>query len=164
MKRPLNRKQAFFYTLGFLAVIAADQLFKLWIVRRIPLNSPADNLPLLPGVLHLTYIRNSGAAFSMLEGARWFFLVLLAVFAAVVILALRRDWLSSALSRWAAVLALGGAVANGIDRALYGYVIDMFETEFIRFAVFNIADVVLCVCAALYLLSVLFEKKPAEKQ
>ena len=156
MKRPINRKQLFAYSLGFLASVAADQLFKLWIVRRIPLDSPADNIPLLPGVVHLTYIRNSGAAFSMLEGARWFFLVLLAVFAALVIRALRTDWIDDPLSRWMAVLALGGAVGNGIDRALYGYVIDMFETEFIRFAVFNVADAILCVCAAIFLLKTLF--------
>ena len=58
-----------------------------------------------------------------------------------------------------AVLALGGALANGIDRVRFGYVVDMFEVEFMRFAVFNLADSVICVAAFLYAVLTLLKKE-----
>lgn len=138
---------------GAAAVVALDQWFKAWIVAHIALDG--GTLPLIPGLVHLTHIHNTGAAFSMLEGSRVFFLLLLAVFAVLVILAIRTRYLETGFDCWIGMLALGGALGNGIDRFRLGYVVDMFELEFMRFAVFNIADIVLCVCAFLYILRVL---------
>lgn len=154
-----KRKQVIGYLAAFLTVIAADQLFKGWIVRHIPLGGGGD-IPLLPGVIHLTYIRNAGAAFGLMQGGRWIFLILLAAFCALVVWALRTRQLTDGFSRWMAVLACGGAVANGVDRAVYGYVVDMFELEFVRFAVFNVADAVMNVCAVLFLLRLLLHREP----
>lgn len=148
------------YLPGFAAVVALDQWFKSWIVGHIPLNS--GTLPLLPGVVHLSHIHNSGAAFSMLEGSRVFFLLLLALFAVLVGWAIRSRFLETEFDCWVAALAVGGALGNGIDRFRMGYVVDMFELEFMRFAVFNIADIVLCVCAGLYVLRVLTSKEKTE--
>ncbi len=149
------------YILLFLLVVAGDQLFKAWIVKHIPLNASqgSGNLPLIPGIVHLTHIHNQGAAFGMLQGGRWLFLLLLAAFAVLVLWALRTNQLSDPFSRVLAVLGLGGAVANGIDRALYGYVVDMFELEFMRFAVFNVADAVMNVCVVLFILWMLFHRE-----
>lgn len=148
------------YLPGIAAVVALDQWFKSWIVGHIPLNS--GTLPLLPGVVHLSHIHNSGAAFSMLEGSRVFFLLLLALFAVLVGRAIRSRFLETEFDCWVAALAVGGALGNGIDRFRMGYVVDMFELEFMRFAVFNIADIVLCVCAGLYVLRVLTSKEKTE--
>ena len=148
------------YCALFLLTVAADQWFKHWITVHIPLDpASTDTIPLLPGVVHLSHIHNEGAAFGMMEGGRWIFLALLCVFCGLVIYALKTNWLSDEFSRIVAVLAAAGAVGNGIDRALYGYVVDMFELEFMRFAVFNVADSVLCVCAALFVIKTLTEKE-----
>ncbi|MDY5099958.1 MAG: signal peptidase II [Oscillospiraceae bacterium] len=150
--------RAALYLLLFALAVGADQLLKRYIVAHIPLDpAPADHLPLLPGVVHLTHIHNYGAAFSMLQGRRWFFLGLLGLFCVLVVVAIRKQWLEDEFSRVLAVLAAGGAVGNGIDRAALGYVVDMFEVEFMHFAVFNLADAILCVCAALYTVKTLWE-------
>ncbi len=150
-------KSMLVYLPGVLAVIAADQWFKLWVTEHIPLDT--GTLPLLPGVVHLSHIHNYGAAFSMLEGSRVFFLLLLGVFAFLVVRGIRTCFLETSFDCWVAALALGGALGNGIDRYRMGYVVDMFELEFMRFAVFNIADIALCVCAGLYVLRVLTAKE-----
>ena len=153
------------YTLGVLAAVAADQAMKFWTVANIPLNaSPAEEVPLLPGVVHLTYIRNAGASFGMMQGGRWGFLLLLAAFCVLVVWAILTNKLTDAFQRWLAVLAVGGAIGNGIDRAAYGYVVDMFEVEFMNFAVFNVADIVLCVCCFLFVVAVLWEEYRLKKQ
>ena len=151
------------YAAVFAAVVALDQWFKRWITANIPQETvPAGNRPLLPGVVHLTHIHNGGAAFGSFQGGRWFFLALLALFCGLVIWALRTGWLEDGFSRFLAVLAAAGAVGNGIDRALHGYVVDMFELEFMRFAVFNIADIALTVSAALFMLHLLLHWRGGE--
>ena len=153
------------YLLAVGLVIAADQGLKAWTVAHIPLNAGrAEHVPRLPGVIHLTYIQNRGAAFGMMQGGRWVFLALLAAFCAVVIWALAANKLTRPMERWLAVLALGGAVGNGIDRALYGYVVDMFELEFMEFAVFNLADFVINVTCILFVIVVLLEDRGKRKQ
>ena len=148
------------YILVSLLIIAADQALKAWIRGHISLNAVAgDEVGLIPGVIHLTHIHNDGVAFGMLSGGRWFFLLLLAAFAVLVIWALLRHKLTAPWEKWLAVTALAGAVGNGIDRLLHGYVVDMFELEFVRFAVFNLADVVINVSCILFVLLTLFQPK-----
>ena len=103
-------------------------------------------------MIHLSHIHNEGVAFGLLEGGRWAFVALLAW-------ALARNKLTTPWERWLAVLAMGGAIANGIDRAVCGYVVDMLELEFMRFAVFNLADCFICVTAVLYVVLTLFKKE-----
>ena len=85
---------------------------------------------------------------------------LLAAFCVIVVWALVRHKLTAPWERWLAVLAMAGAIGNGIDRALYGYVVDMFELEFMHFAVFNIADIAINVCCILFVLLMLLRKEP----
>ncbi len=152
------------YVLASAAVIAADQWLKAWVRQNIPLYpSASQQLPLLPGVVHLSHIRNAGVAFGLLQGGRWAFLALLAVFAGLVIWAIAAGKLTAPWERWLAVLTLAGALGNGIDRALYGYVVDMLEVEFIRFPVFNLADCVINVCSILFVLLTLLKKEEGPK-
>ena len=160
-----KRRMWLWYLLTVIAVIAADQGLKFWTVANIPLNpTPAEEIGMIPGVVHLTYIRNTGAAFGMMQGGRWLFLLLLAAFCAMVIWAIKTGKLTDAFQRWLAVAAVGGAIGNGIDRAAYGYVVDMFEVEFMNFAVFNLADAVLCVACFLFIPAVLLEDRRLKKQ
>ena len=155
-----KKKTVIGYVLASLAIIAADQALKAWVVRNIPLNaSAAQQRALIPGVVHLTHIRNSGVAFGMFSGGRWLFLALLAAFCVIVVWALVRHKLTVPWERWLAVLAMAGAIGNGIDRALYGYVVDMFELEFMHFAVFNIADIAINVCCILFVLLMLLRSR-----
>ena len=148
------------------AVIGLDQLFKSWVRNNIPLYpAPSEQIPLIPGVIHLSHIRNAGVAFGLLQGGRWAFLALLAVFCALVIWAIAAGKLTTPWERWLGVLAMAGALGNGIDRALYGYVVDMLEVEFISFPVFNLADCVINVSCVLFIaLTLLKREEKSDKE
>ena len=161
---PKKKSPLWAYILVSAAVVALDQLFKAWVRANIPLYpSAAEQIPLIPGVIHLSHIRNAGVAFGLLQGGRWAFLALLAVFCALVIWAIAAGKLTTPWERWLGVLAMAGALGNGIDRALYGYVVDMLEVEFISFPVFNLADCVINVSCVLFMLLTLFKKEGSEK-
>jgi len=143
--------------LGTVLIAAADQLTKYWTVRAIPLYS---TVPLLDGVVRLTHLRNTGMAFSLLQGGRWLFLIFTAAFLVLAALAVWKDWLPHPLARAALVMLTGGAVGNLIDRVRTGAVVDMIELEFIRFAVFNVADIFVTLGAVLLLVwAVFFDRK-----
>ena len=134
------------YILAAGAIVGLDQLVKYLVVEYIPLNG---TVPLVPGLVHLAHVHNTGAAFSMLSGQRWPLIVLTLVCAAAILAVLLRDKLPKT-ANWALAMVLGGAVGNLIDRAAHGYVVDMVEVEFIRFAVFNVADIFV-VCGGILL-------------
>jgi len=119
-------------------IAVADRLVKLFVVKNIALG---ESLPFLKGILELTYVRNSGAAFSMLQGMRWILAVITVVAIAAIFYVIFKKVFKSPWERWALAAIAGGAVGNLIDRVAYGYVIDMFRTTFVNFAVFNVADI-----------------------
>jgi len=137
-----------FYWIAALTVIV-DQLTK-WLCTGLP-----GSIPLIPGILALTYTENTGMAFSMLSGHSWMLGVVSAVCILVGWLVMRRYTLGTT-SRIAAMLMLGGAVGNMIDRFLRGYVVDMFEALFVDFAIFNVADAALTVGTALLAYTLIF--------
>ena len=136
--------------LGVLAITAADQISKYLVVQNIPLGG---EVPLIPGLVHLTYVQNTGAAFSMLEGARWLFVVIFLVLTVAVVWDMVKKVMPfTLLERWLIVCIYAGGLGNIIDRVLLGYVVDMIEVEFVRFAVFNVADCfITCGCILLVL-------------
>lgn len=165
MERKERKKETLFFILATVLVILADQALKLWVHATIPLNaSDGETLRFIPGLVRLNHIHNSGVAFGMLQGGRWAFLALLAAFCAVVIWALHTDKLTAGWERWLAVLALAGALSNGIDRAVNGYVEDMLELQFMHFAIFNLADFVINVSCIAFMILTLFGKSPERKK
>lgn len=142
-------------------IVAVDQWTKYLTVAHIPLGSV---VPVWDGVFHFTHIHNTGMAFSLLEGGRWFFLIM--TLAAFILLgvALKKKWITHPSGLWALAMIAGGAVGNVIDRALYGYVVDMIEIEFIRFAVFNVADCFVVCGAILLVIYAFFFDKPQKKE
>ena len=93
----------------------------------------------------------------MLEHApHWIFIIFTLVFAAIAVFCLRRNVVHGKVGRWSVVLVLAGAVGNCIDRILSGYVVDMFNFLFVRFAVFNLADVFIVVAGITLCLHVIF--------
>lgn len=133
--------------------LIADQLTKHWA------RGLTQPMTLIPGVIGLRYAENTGMAFSLLSGQPWLLGVLSAVLIIAGWLVLRRYRLGR-LSRVAAMLMLGGAVGNMIDRFFTGYVVDMIEVLAFRFAIFNVADACLTVGCCLMAVSLLF--KPDE--
>ena len=132
------------------AVLAADRVTKI-LARGIPEGGQV----VIPGVVGLRYAENKGIAFSMLSGMPWIpgVLSLLVIVAAFIFL--RKKELHP-LSRVGLMMMLGGAVGNMIDRFAYGFVPDMIEVLFVKFAIFNVADACLCVGCALVIIRLLF--------
>lgn len=119
-------------------LVGLDQLVKYLVRVNIPLGGQVD---FIPHILGLSHIHNTGAAFSMLSGARWFFVVMTLAVVAGMLYVLLKKKITHPLGVWSMVLVTGGAIGNLIDRALCGYVVDMFEVLFMDFAIFNVADI-----------------------
>lgn len=134
-------------------LVVLDQVVKYLVRIKIPMYA---SVKFLPGILGLTYIQNNGAAFSMLTGARWFFVALTVAFIAFAVWVLLKKKLLHPLGTWSWVLVLGGAVGNLIDRVLFGYVVDMFEVQFMHFAIFNVADIFVVVGGILFCVYYIF--------
>ena len=126
------------YAALVIALVALDQLVKYLVLTHIPLGGHMD---FLPHVLELTYVKNTGAAFSILNQHTWLLALISLIMSVLLACAVFKPLFRHPLGRGCLTLVLAGAVGNLIDRALLGYVTDMFETLFMRFAVFNVADI-----------------------
>lgn len=141
------------YAIIAVIILIADQWLKYWVTVNITLATGSEAL--IPGVVKLVNIHNSGAAFGLLDDvpfARWIFLGLTAVMVVLIIVLLVRRTFNSRFAVWCEALFLAASLGNCIDRVLYGYVVDMFKLEFVNFAVFNIADIVLVVSCLMFVI------------
>ncbi len=132
--------------------VAADQAVKWLVVNTMTLG---QSQPLLPPLLRLTRVHNYGAAWSSFSGARWLLIILTAVGMGVLAWLLVKI-VRHPLGQWSLACILGGGIGNLIDRVRLGYVVDMLDTMFMDFPVFNVADVfVVCgtICALIYYLA-----------
>ena len=123
-------------------LVGLDQWSKYLTVQNISLGETKE---FIPGFLSLTHLRNTGAAWSLLEGKMIFFYVI------TLIKNYKKSiWYSVGLS-----FVLAGAIGNFIDRVRLGYVVDMLQTDFMNFPIFNVADstvVVGVICIFIYLI------------
>ena len=135
----------------FPALVAIDQWTKQLIHAKFRLH---ESIPVIDGFFSITYVRNTGAAFSMLADAGgWqrIFFVAVAVVASAWVLWLLRRHPEQKLFCLALGLILGGAVGNLIDRALFGSVVDFVQVHYAGwyFPAFNVADSAITVGAGL---------------
>ena len=146
-----------FMGLFALGITVLDQFTKYLTVQNIPLHA---DVPLLPGVVQLTYAKNTGAAFSMLEGQQWLFVLIFVVLSVAIVWLVRSKKVPFSPFEWGCLAAIyGGGLGNMIDRVRVGYVIDMIETQFITFPVFNVADCfITCGCIAMLISLIFFNK------
>ena len=133
------------YILAVLLCVAADQVVKFWTVANLGLYESA---PLIPGIVELYYIRNTGGGFSILTGKTWLLAALTAVLMAAIAWMIWKKVFTHPLAVWPLILVIGGGVGNLIDRVRLGYVVDMFNLQFMKYPVFNVADI-LVVCGAI---------------
>ena len=150
--------QYLFMALFAAAVVGLDQLSKFLVVEQIPLHTQVS---VIPGLFHLTYARNTGAAFSMFEGMQWLFALVFLLFAVAIVWEFSKKRLPFKVwERWCIVAVFAGGLGNMIDRLTLGYVVDMIEVEFISFPVFNVADCfITCGCIALIASIFFFNKE-----
>ena len=138
-------------------------LLILGLDRAVKLLCGQVNYTLIPGVLALKSAKNTGMALGLFQGGVWIILIASALLIALACFLLR----DMRLSGWAPVgisLMAGGALGNMIDRAAFGYVMDMFELLFVDFYIFNIADVGVVAGAALCGASLLFRPRDWSKK
>lgn len=145
------------YCLFVAGIVAADQITKALVVARIALYA---DVPFLPGILQLTYVQNNGAAFSSFSGQQWLFSLIFLVFTGLILWEyFRKQAGFTSFERWCIAAVYGGGLANMIDRIRLGYVVDMFETTFVDFPVFNVADCFITCGCILVMVHLIFWNK-----
>ncbi len=142
------------------ALVGIDQLIKLWAVNTL---APVGAMPFIPHVVELRFVLNQGMAFSLLSGKQLFLIV--ATSAALILVAYELFFRSRGklLQQAAFILVLGGGIGNLIDRVLNGEVVDYINLLFMNFAVFNFADICVCVGVALWVLVIFLEEVQGEE-
>lgn len=150
------------YSIMIVVMVALDRWSKVWAQDVL---MKLDTIPLLQDIFHLTYVENTGAAFSILRGK----VGLLIIFTGIVLLGLFVFLVMSIRNKESKVLlvaltmVIGGAIGNMYDRIVLGYVVDYFDFRLINFAVFNVADVfVVCgsILLGIYLVFIEGKDKP----
>lgn len=138
-----------------LLVLVIDQLSKVYAAEVLS----SEALVLIPGMLELTYLKNTGAAWGMFQGARIPFILLTAVFLVLcLVFYIKKRKALTKLSKIILMLIVSGALGNLVDRVLLGYVRDMIYFSLIDFPVFNVADSAIVIGAILLVLETLFTK------
>ena len=125
-----------FNLLAAAALIGIDQAIKLWATNVL---QPIGAMPLIPHVVELRFVLNPGMAFSLLSGKQLFLIIATSI-----------------------LLILAGGIGNLIDRVLNGEVVDYINLLFMQFAVFNFADICVCVGVGLWVLVIFLEELHAE--
>lgn len=144
-------KQNLMLLLGFAAAVGLDQWTKLLAVKHL---MGQDAYVILDGVFELLYSENRGAAFGMLQGKQWFFLLIAVIVVSAAVYAVCRMPVSRRYLplRLIAMFLSAGAVGNMIDRFSRGYVVDFLYFKLIDFPIFNVADCYVTVSMAIFIL------------
>ncbi len=119
------------------AIIIIDRAVKMWTTSYL---AAMETLPVIEDVFHLTYVRNTGAAFSFLHEHTWILIVITIIFCFILLYFV----FFKKMTKWERItlaMVTAGGLGNLYDRIAYGYVIDMFDARIINFAVFNVADI-----------------------
>ena len=149
----MKRKVSIF--ISILLLILMDQAVKGYVVKEIPLGGMRR---FIPKVVSLTYLKNSGAAFSMLENQQWFFTIITLTAMGAAFVYLYRHIKGSLWLLLGLTLIISGGIGNFIDRVRQGFVVDMFHLDFMNFAIFSVADIYLTVGVGLLLIYILREE------
>ena len=142
------------YTALIIGGIVLDQLTKFLAVKYL---MPIDTFPIIEGIIHLTYVENTGAAFGMLKNAPWLFNTVSVVTVIAMSLYLYLGHAENKLYAVASAMVISGGIGNMIDRVSLKYVVDFIDFRLINFAVFNGADSFICVGAGLLILALVID-------
>lgn len=159
IKKHLN----YFVLFAALVAIGLDQLFKYLATQFL---SGIETLPLINGVLNLTYLENRGAAFGIFQGKKFLLVGITGLLILGLIVLLLAGRIRSTMLMWAVGLIIGGGIGNLIDRIFRGYVVDYVHVRFIQFPIFNFADCLVVIGTIMIIIYFLFiegRKKTDEK-
>ena len=149
--------QFLFLSLFAVLIAGIDQITKYLTVANIPQYGHVD---VIPGVVSFTYVKNTGAAFSAMQGMRWVFVgIFILLTVAVLWEYFKKPLPFSRFDRFCIAAVYGGGLGNMIDRVRLGYVVDMIKTDFINFPVFNVADCFITCGCILLVARMLLNKK-----
>ncbi len=151
-------KSVIIAVVGVIILVGIDQLTKSLAVMYL---KDQESIVLIPDVFELQYLENHGAAFGMLQGRKWFFLILTVLFLFFLCLCYRKMLCEIRFRpmRILSVCLMAGAIGNMIDRIRYEYVIDFFYFKLIDFPIFNVADIYITISCIVFLIFVLFYYK-----
>ena len=142
-----------------LCVVLLDQASKEWVRGAFSLH---ESVPVIPGFFHLTYVRNTGAAWGLFSGQNIALSALALVMLAVLVAFRRKILPPGRVHRVALGLLCGGIVGNLFDRLRLDYVVDFLDF-FVRsshFPAFNVADSAICIGVGIYVLGTLLVQAP----
>ncbi|MBQ3115370.1 MAG: signal peptidase II [Clostridia bacterium] len=140
-------------------IIALSLMADLVTKRLATLYLQNTSFPVIKNVLHLTYVENTGAAFGMYKGGRWFFIITTVLILCGIVFMLIKYKPQQKLVKVSSALVMAGAVGNLIDRIYNGFVVDFIDFRVINYPVFNIADCCVVVGAVLFAVWVIFFEK-----
>lgn len=143
------------HTILFIFILLFDQITKLIISSSMNLH---DSISVIENFFSITYVQNTGAAWSILEGSMIFF-YFITIIAVVCMLAFYKSSDCDEISAWGVALMLGGTIGNFLDRLRLQYVVDFLDFIIFGydFPVFNVADIALCVGVGVIILSFILE-------
>lgn len=148
-----------YFIIAFLIVLA-DQVVKYLVTMNFGMGGQLD---IIPGILRITYVSNSGGAFSIFSEHTMILAIISAVVCLLIIILMITGKMS-ALGKLSLGFILGGAIGNMIDRFVIGHVVDMFQPLFINFAVFNVADIFITIGAVLFIVYIIFFWRPGKSK
>lgn len=140
------------FGLGIIIFII-DQLVKSYVTASMQLG---QSVPVIKDVFYITYVLNPGAAFGIFEHQRLFFIIVALVLLGAVLYFRKKLLQENYMIQYGVGLLLGGAIGNLYDRLQNGLVVDFFDFRF--WPVFNIADVAICLGAALIMIDICFRR------
>ncbi|EKU45881.1 lipoprotein signal peptidase [Staphylococcus massiliensis S46] len=123
-----------------------------------------QTIPLWEGVFHITSLRNKGAAFGILQGQRWFFIIVTLIVVLGIIYYLQTEGSNNRRISFALSLLLGGAIGNFFDRLIRGEVVDSLDFRLIDYPIFNLADVFIVSGVALMILDMWLETRKGQQK
>ena len=140
----------------FVGIVVIDRLVKHYIYTNFTLGEMRS---FIPGLVDLTYHQNTGMAFSLLDNHQWVLMVSTPLLLLGILFAMWRRMITCKWQKLALVAVMAGGFSNWISRFVYGFVVDMFSFAFVRFAVFNVADIFITLGAIFFFLFYVLEER-----
>lgn len=139
------------YIIFIVIGLILDRITKIYAINNL-IEKPYNGT-----LLNFTYLENRGAAFGILQDSRLFFIILtLAIVAVLVYYFIKNYKKNPIILNIALAMIISGAIGNFYDRLFQGYVVDFIEFAFIKFPVFNIADIFVTIGSLLMIIYLLF--------
>lgn len=147
-------------TIIAVVLVAVDQIIKNWAAETLI----KGDIAVIENVLYLKYAENTGVAFSMFSDNRWILIGVTSIMLIAVLAFFLSGKVTEKLEIFSLSLLLSGGVGNLIDRISLGYVIDYIDVRIINFAIFNFADICICIGAFLLCVAVYFSDKKEKEE